>query len=195
MQPDQPLVIVRLKKPKGDVVFRSTTIPQLFEDLKALVPETVIYGLVPDGSGYSLQPVGVVTLDVKTLQPEDLLGQVGPQVEPPAPPPIQEEVPAPLEGIKAEYASQGIPDQAQFLFEGPIPTKTQQELLTERGLEVPPDAPKKRTRKAKPVPSETDDDIDDSKLPNPTGRGQVQITAFSNATPAEAEAASRQIFK
>lgn len=191
--------MARVRRPDGSWHFtRSTSIGELAEEAAKHLPCDVIYSFVPDGFGFSLQPVGVFTLDVKPFQPEDLQSPVRPQVKPPAPieeePVVIDDTPS---GIKEVNPPQGIPDR--FLFEGPIPTKTQQELLAERGLEIAPEKPevRRRTRKAKPAPSFTDADLpdDDNELPRPVGRGQIQITGISQATEAEAMAASKQIFK
>ena len=58
--------------------------------------------------------------------------------------------------------------------------------------ETPDAAPRKRTRAKKPKGTDQDDPtIPDNELPNPVSLGgSVQVTGFSNATPAEAAAAS-----
>lgn len=215
---DQPLVVARIRGSTDEAprFTRSATIEELLANVEAHLPVDKVYILQPhpDGNGYSFREAGLIVLDILR---DGLQRQVTQPYVPPAPYDHSQDVTNydktamenyTPEGLKERYTPQGIPDQVRpnpttsegFVFgQDPehaiAPKKTQQELLAERGLEVPPETKKKRKRKGKPTPSITEKDLD-GPLPHPISQGSMRrVNSISTATQAEAMAASKQIFK
>lgn len=205
------LVVARYRGTQNAPKFtRPSTVDELLKEVVERIPVDLVYFLVPhpDGKGYSFREAGLVTLDILS----EGYQHPTPLLTPPAPF-LSHSEPA---GINVKQTSPTLPqpldnptDPSGYAFGQDLdlkllPTKTQRELLAERGLELPPKSskvapgsPKKKRSKGKPTPSITEADIDASgPLLHPVSNGsRVEITSISQATQAEAAAASKQIFK
>lgn len=212
--PTTPLVVARFKPVEGQPLrFTASASPEeLLASLEAKLPVDLIYGLIPfpDGKGYSLRELGLVALTVNSDVLPERAAAPAPQAPtadrvtpgPAAPPlpshePVQLKLPLEIPAPSSGYSFSPNVEHAP---------KSQGELLKERGLEqAPPTAsrrPKVTRKRGKPAkalghagePSVTDADLPpDSALPtvrNLRGANSRSVVAFTQATQAEAEAAS-----
>lgn len=176
-------VMGRLRDPSdSDPKFTQACHPdELLAELAKRIPVDLVYAMIPhdDGLGYSLREVGQIVFDIHYVN------EPQPRV-------------TPLPSFSHPSQAQTRNDTSQPLIMEPIPReedlfrvpppKSQAELLAEAGIVerkvnlAPPKSKKK-------VKSQEEDD---TNLPHTRSLGAKMVaTGFSEATPAEAEAASK----